>query len=53
MEATSGPAYLPRVAKLTKDMLQFDGEIHELQILDETGQLLKSDDHDRRYFEAA
>lgn len=53
MEATSGPAYGPRVARLSKDMLRFEGEVQELVILGEDGQPLASDDHDRRFFEAA
>ncbi|OHF03356.1 glycosyl hydrolase family 43 [Colletotrichum orchidophilum] len=44
----------PRVAKLTGDMHQFDGEIEEVQILDpETNKPILADDHDRRFFEAA
>ena len=46
-------ALLPRVAKLTEDMLQFDGEIQEIKIVDDNGELIKADDHDRRFFEAA
>ncbi|KAJ0296139.1 hypothetical protein COL5a_011470 [Colletotrichum fioriniae] len=44
----------PRVAKLTGDMHQFDGEVQEIQILDPaTGKPILADDHDRRFFEAA
>jgi hypothetical protein len=32
-------------------MREFDGEIIELQILDEFGEPLKASDHDRRFFE--
>lgn len=53
MEAKSGPAFMPRVAKLSQDMLSFDGGVHELAILGEDGQPLPSHDHDRRFFEAA
>lgn len=54
MESTSGPAYLPRVGKLTPDMLQFASPIHELEIRDpSSNELLDSSDHDRRFFEAA
>jgi len=53
MEASGGPALLPRVAHLSKDMLSFDGGIHEVSILGEDGQLIPSHDHDRRFFEAA
>lgn len=44
----------PRVAKLTEDMHQFDGEVQEIIILaPETGKPILGDDHDRRFFEAA
>jgi len=43
-----------RAGKLTEDMLQFDGEVQEITILaPETGEPILSDDHDRRFFEAA
>ncbi|KAJ3045563.1 hypothetical protein HDV00_009220 [Rhizophlyctis rosea] len=53
MENTEGDALQPRVAKLTADMKEFDGPIHQLAILDEEGHPLKAADHDRRFFEAA
>ncbi|KAH9214468.1 glycosyl hydrolase [Leptodontidium sp. 2 PMI_412] len=53
MEATSGHAYNPRVARLSKDMLQFDGGVKELVILGEDGNPIPCHDHDRRFFEAA
>jgi hypothetical protein len=46
------PALLPRVAKLSEDMLSFADGVKELQILDENGELIKADDHERRFFEA-
>ncbi|CAI6086753.1 unnamed protein product [Clonostachys chloroleuca] len=53
----SGPeqaAQGPRVAKLTDDMHQFDGEVKEITILaPETGEPIPADDHARRFFEAA
>lgn len=52
----SGPganALFPRVAKLSEDMLSFDGEVKELEIRDESGAPIKADDHERRFFEAA
>lgn len=53
-EPKTGTALLPRVARLTDDMLEFKSEVTELQILaPETGELLAADDHDRRFFEAA
>ncbi len=47
------PALLPRVAKLSEDMRSFDGEVLPLAILDEAGNPLGADDHERRFFEAA
>lgn len=43
-----------KIAKLkAPELLQFDGPIHEGQILDpETNKPLAADDHDRRFFEA-
>ncbi|EFQ29452.1 glycosyl hydrolase family 43 [Colletotrichum graminicola] len=55
-EPTGEGAYAlgPRVARLTNDMHQFDGEVQEIQILDpETKRPIAADDHDRRFFEAA
>lgn len=44
----------PRVAQLSDDMLSFVAPPRELQILaPETGELIRADDHDRRFFEAA
>ncbi|MDC3132830.1 glycoside hydrolase family 43 protein [Flavobacteriaceae bacterium] len=48
----NAPAILPRVAKLTDDMLQFDEPIKSIKILDENGNLLLTKDLDRRFFEA-
>lgn len=47
------PALLPRVARLSADMHTFVEEPREVEIRDEHGELLKADDHDRRFFEAA
>ena len=46
-------ALFPRGAKLSKDMLSFDGGVKDLQILDAHGQPVAADDHDRRFFEAS
>lgn len=43
----------PRIARLTKDMKQFDGSVQELTILDHQGNPLLAGDHDRRFFEAS
>jgi hypothetical protein len=53
MEAQSGHALFPKVAKLSKDMLSFDGPVQDVVILDKEGQPLAAADHDRRFFEAA
>ncbi|KAL3425168.1 glycosyl hydrolase family 43 [Phlyctema vagabunda] len=53
MEASEGPALLPRVARLSDDMHSLKSEILEVQILGEDGKLLPAADHDRRFFEAA
>lgn len=47
-------ALYPRVGKLKKpDLLQFDGEVLEAEILDPaTKKPLMADDHERRFFEA-
>jgi hypothetical protein len=47
------PALLPRVGRLTDDMLQLADGLQELQIVDEAGKLIVANDHDRRFFEAA
>jgi beta-xylosidase len=52
----SGPgvkALCPRVGKLSADMHTFDGPVQEIVILDENGQPLLADDHERRFFEAS
>ncbi|MEP6746961.1 MAG: glycoside hydrolase family 43 protein [Bacteroidota bacterium] len=43
----------PRVARLTADMLQFDEEVKEIIITDETGGFIVSGDNERRFFEAS
>jgi beta-xylosidase len=47
------PAVLPRVARLTADMKEFDGPVQEIQLLDETGKPFYEKDNDKRFFEAA
>jgi beta-xylosidase len=51
--APGEPALGPKVAKLTPDMLSFDGPIQEISITDESGEPLQAGDHARRFFEAA
>jgi glycoside/pentoside/hexuronide:cation symporter, GPH family len=47
------PALGPRVARLRDDMVEFAEAPREVVILDEAGQPLRADDHERRFFEAA
>lgn len=49
--ASNEPALGPRVAKLSADMLSFDGPVGEVSILDEDGTPLEAGDHIRRFFE--
>lgn len=47
-------ALMPRVAKLNADMHTFSTPVMDLPILDPaTGNPIKADDHDKRFFEAA
>lgn len=48
----NAPAVLPRIAKLTDDMLEFNEPIKSIEIFDEKGVLLLTKDLDRRFFEA-
>ena len=50
--ADDEPAIGPRVALLSDDMKSIQGEVAEIQILDEKGVPLRASDHDRRFFEA-
>lgn len=47
------PALGPRVARLRENMVELAEEAREVQILDPSGEPIKADDHDRRFFEAA
>ncbi len=47
------PALGPRVAKLSADMRSLASPVTEITILDESGNPLQADDHDRRFFEGA
>lgn len=49
--AADAPAFGPRVAKLSEDMLSFAEDPQEIVILDEEGNPLKAGDEERRYFE--
>jgi hypothetical protein len=47
------PAIGPRVARMSKDLKQFDEAVREIQIVDASGAALLSSDSSRRFFEAA
>jgi len=47
------PALSAKVAKLSKDMLSFDGTVKDVKIVDKDGKELLTKDHDRRFFEGA
>lgn len=52
--AGTEPALMPRVAKLSADMLSLSSPVQELAILDPaTGKPILAHDHNRRFFEAA
>ncbi|MEO5890007.1 MAG: glycoside hydrolase family 43 protein [Ferruginibacter sp.] len=46
-------AILPRIARLSKDMKSFVGEVKEIQLLDKDGKQFTEKDNDKRFFEAA
>lgn len=46
-------ACLPRIAKLGSDMKAFEGEVKEIKIIDEKGNLFAESQNDKRFFEAA
>jgi hypothetical protein len=50
-EPSSGEALSAKVAKLSADMLSFEGPVKDVKILDETGKPLMATDHNRRFFE--
>jgi len=47
------PALGPLVARLTDDMLQFSEQPREIEILDDNGEVILAENHDRRFFEAS
>jgi hypothetical protein len=46
------PAILPRMAKLTDNMLEFAEEVKSIEILDKSGKPILTKDLERRFFEA-
>jgi hypothetical protein len=53
LKKDAAPAISCRVAKLTGNMLEFDGPVHNAIIVDSAGHQLKGGDHDRRFFEGS
>lgn len=47
------PALMPKIAKMSGDMLQFAEAPRDVQIVDQAGKPILGGDHDRRFFEAA
>lgn len=47
------PALMPKMAKMSDDMISFAEEPKDVQILDQDGSPILTGDHDRRFFEAA
>jgi hypothetical protein len=47
------PALGAKVAKMTKDMLQFAEPVKEIKIIDSAGQAIQGKDNKRRFFEAS
>ena len=47
------PALSAKIAKLSPDMLSFDGSVKDVIVVDAKGKELLTKDHDRRFFEAA
>ncbi len=50
---STAPALTAKVARMSKDMLHFEGPVRDVQIVDNAGKPLVAGDHDRRFFEAA
>ncbi|HVG40670.1 MAG TPA: family 43 glycosylhydrolase, partial [Chitinophagaceae bacterium] len=46
-------ALSPKVAKMSKDMLHFDGPVQDVRIVDQQGKPFMAGDHNRRFFEAS
>ncbi|PRY13852.1 glycosyl hydrolase family 43 [Pontibacter ummariensis] len=51
--ADDQPALMPKVAKLSDDLMSFEGEVKDVQILDKDGTPLLTGENDKRFFEAA
>jgi hypothetical protein len=54
VEPKSGEVAIgPRIAKLADNMMEFDGDVKEIVILDESGSPIMAQDNARRFFEAS
>ncbi|MCL6250820.1 glycoside hydrolase family 43 protein [Altererythrobacter sp. KTW20L] len=53
LEQPDQPAIMPRIARMSGNMLEFAEEPREVMLLDELGQPLLGGDNDRRFFEGA
>ena len=51
--ADDEPALMPKVARLSDDLLSLDEELKDVQLLDQDGKPLLAGDNERRFFEAA
>lgn len=51
--ADDAPAFCPKIARMTDDLLEFSEAPKDVLILDKSGEPLKAGDHNRRFFEAA
>jgi hypothetical protein len=51
--ADEEPALAPKMAKMSRDMLQFAEPPRDVQILDRSGKPLLAKDHDKRFFEGS
>jgi hypothetical protein len=53
LKKTEETAIEPRIAKMTKDLKSFDGEVKELKIVDANKNEFKEKNNDKRFFEAS
>lgn len=51
--ADDKPALMPKVARLSADMLSFSEDVRDVQLVDKDGKPLLAGDNERRFFEAA
>jgi hypothetical protein len=51
--ADGTPAMQPKIARMADDMVEFAEKPKDVKIVDDAGKLINSEDHKRRFFEAA